>query len=67
VLKPGGRLVVATAAREEMNKHSFTRHGFRKFTERDLEDLLRAAGFSEVLVERDDPRVFSVGLKAQRG
>jgi SAM-dependent methyltransferase len=66
VLNPGGRLVLATATKEEMDKRSFTRHGFRKFTESELDDLLRAAGFSEILVERDDSRVFTVGVKPPR-
>lgn len=63
VLKPGGRALVATATREEMEKRAWTRHGFRKFSDGDLEDLLRQAGFTEVTVERDDPRVFTTGGK----
>lgn len=63
VLGPGGRLVLAAAPREEMEKRSFTRHGFRKFGEEELGELLRGAGFLDVGVERDGPRVFSVGVK----
>lgn len=63
VLRPGGRLVVATAAREEMDKRSFTEHGFRKFTEEELGRLLETAGFAAVTVERDGPRVLTSGVK----
>jgi arsenite methyltransferase len=63
VLKPGGRLVLATASPEEMDKRSFTRHGFRKFDDEELEALLQGAGFSDVVVERDGPRVFSMGRR----
>ncbi|MGH2953344.1 MAG: class I SAM-dependent methyltransferase [Solirubrobacterales bacterium] len=64
VLRPGGRLVVATATKEEMEKRgSWTRHGFRKFEDEELEGLLREAGFADVVVERDGVRVFSGGRK----
>lgn len=63
VLEPGGRIVIATAAREEMEKRSFTRHGFRKFSEQELHDLVRQAGFDEVSVDRDGPRVFTTGTR----
>jgi ubiquinone/menaquinone biosynthesis C-methylase UbiE len=63
VLKPGGRLLVATAAKEEMDKRSWTDHGFWKFEQGDLEGLLRGVGFVEVSVEPDGPRVFSTGRK----
>jgi ubiquinone/menaquinone biosynthesis C-methylase UbiE len=63
VLKPGGLLLVATAAKEEMDKRSFTDHGFRKFERRDLESLLREAGFADASVERDGPRMFSTGRR----
>jgi arsenite methyltransferase len=63
VLKPGGRLLVATATKEEMERRSWTEHGFRKFEEGELEALLREAGFADVRVERDGVRVFSTGRK----
>jgi ubiquinone/menaquinone biosynthesis C-methylase UbiE len=63
VLKPGGRVLVATATKEEMDKRSWADHGFQKFDETELADLLRAAGFTAVTVERDGPRVFSAGEK----
>jgi arsenite methyltransferase len=63
VLKPGGRLVVGTATKEEMEKRSFTRHGFRKFEDEELEELLGGAGFADVAVERDGVRVFSGGRR----
>lgn len=65
VLEPGGRLLVATAAKEEMDKRSFTQHGFRKFEDDELNGLLRGAGFTEVTVQRDGVRVFSSGRKAE--
>jgi arsenite methyltransferase len=40
VLETDGRLLLATATLEEMQKRSFTRHGFRKFRDAELEDLL---------------------------
>jgi hypothetical protein len=61
VLKPGGRLLVATATKEEMERRSFTRHGFRKFEDEELGALLRDAGFAAVAVERDGVRVFTTG------
>lgn len=63
VLRPGGRLVIATAAREEMDKRAFTEHGFRRFTEDELGRLLETAAFAAVTVERDGPRVFTSGVK----
>ena len=63
VSRPDGRLLLATATVEEMEKRSFTRHGFRKFRDADLEKLLSGAGFSDVVVERDGSRVFSTGVK----
>ena len=63
VLRAGGRLVLATAAREEMEKRSFTQHGFRKFSDGELEAIVREAGFSDAAVERDPPRVFTTGVK----
>lgn len=64
VLRPGGRLVVATVAKEEMDKRSFTAHGFTKFSQEQLCRLLERAGFADVTVERDGPRVFTTGVKA---
>jgi arsenite methyltransferase len=61
VLRPGGRLLLATATNEEMEKRAWTRHGFRIFEDSELEKLLRDAGFEEVAVERDGVRVFSSG------
>lgn len=63
VLRSGGQLVVATATKEEMEKRSWTAHGFRKFADEELEDLLRAARFADVTVVRDGVRVFSGGRK----
>jgi ubiquinone/menaquinone biosynthesis C-methylase UbiE len=63
VLRPEGRLLLATATKEEMDKRSWTRHGFRKFAEEELAELLGTAGFADVTVERDGSRVFSAGLR----
>lgn len=64
VLKPGGRLVLGTATVEAMERRSFARHGFRFFTEAELEALLKGAGLAELAVDRVDDSVFSSGRKA---
>lgn len=64
VLRSDGRLVVATVAKEEMDKRSFTAHGFRTFSQEELGRLLETAGFTEVTIEPDGPRVFTTGVKA---
>jgi arsenite methyltransferase len=61
VLKPGGTVLVATAAKEEMDKRSWARHGFRKFEDNELRGLLQGAGFADVVIARDGARVFSSG------
>jgi arsenite methyltransferase len=61
VLKPGGRLVLGTAAIETMKRRPFTREGFRLFTDEELATLLRDTGFAEVSVERIDDSVFTSG------
>jgi len=63
VLRSGGRVVFATQAKEEMEKHAWTEHGFRTFADATLEDLISAAGFGSVRVERRGTRVFSTGVK----
>ena len=63
VLRPGGRLVVAKATSEEMQKRSFTRYGFRFISDEELRGLLESAGFSRVSVERRGPSVFAVGVR----
>ena len=59
VLRPGGRLLVATAAKDVMARMPFTAYGFRLFEEAELESLLTDAGLSEVVVERDGSWVIS--------
>lgn len=44
-------------------KRSWTRHGFRKFEDEELKGLLREAGFTDVVIERDGVRVFSGGRR----
>ncbi|MGH2741736.1 MAG: class I SAM-dependent methyltransferase [Thermoleophilaceae bacterium] len=72
VLKPGGRVVLATEGREAMEKRAVARHGFRIFGEEELQVLLEEAEFSAVDVERDTstarrpaPHVFTIGRKSQ--
>jgi SAM-dependent methyltransferase len=61
VLRPGGGLLLATEAKEDMEQSSLTRHGFRLLDDHELEALLREAGFAEVAIERDGICVFSSG------
>jgi arsenite methyltransferase len=60
-LKPGGRLVVATEAPEEMEQRSYARHGFELFDRTALRALLEQAGFSDVIAERTCRHVFPTG------
>ena len=66
VLRADGRLVVATAPKELMDRRDFTRHGFRKFTEKELEDLFFNAGFGGVEARRRGPQVLTTGTRAGR-
>lgn len=63
VLRPGGMLLIATAAKEEMERRAWTEHGFRKFEDSELAGLVERAGFGEVSVERDGVRVFTRGVR----
>lgn len=48
VLKPGGLAVVALRSRENMERVSFTQHGFRLFSPPEVLLLMRQAGFTNV-------------------
>lgn len=63
VLRQRGRLVIATVAREEMERSSFTQHGFRLFGNSELEALVRGAGFAELEVDAGDSRLFTTGVR----
>jgi ubiquinone/menaquinone biosynthesis C-methylase UbiE len=60
-LKPGGRLVVATEAREDMEQRSYARHGFALFDRTVLCAMLEQAGFTQVIAERTCRYVFPTG------
>ena len=61
LLKPGGRLVLATEARRVPRR--ITKHGFTLYTEEEQIGLLQRAGFSNVRIERRGPLVFVLGTK----
>jgi arsenite methyltransferase len=61
VLKPRGRLVLATDTRGA--PRAIAKHGFRSYTEEDQADLLRSAGFGEVRFERRKASLFAVAAK----
>jgi hypothetical protein len=61
VLKPRGRLVLATDTRGP--PRAIAKHGFRSYTEEDQADLLRSAGFGEVRFERRKASLFAVAAK----
>jgi SAM-dependent methyltransferase len=61
VLRQGGRVLLATETKEDMQKSALTRHGFRLFHDHELDALLRQAGFAEVAIEREGICVFSSG------
>ncbi len=65
VLRAGGRLVLATAPKEVMDRREFTQHGFRKFTEDELGDLMSGAGFERVGVRRRGAQVITTGTRAE--
>jgi ubiquinone/menaquinone biosynthesis C-methylase UbiE len=48
VLKPGGLAVVALRSRENMERVSFTQHGFRLFSPPEVPQLMQQAGFTNV-------------------
>jgi arsenite methyltransferase len=62
MLRPGGRLVLATEARRVPKR--IAKHGFTVYTEEEQVSLLRDAGFSDVRCERRKPFVFALATKA---
>lgn len=48
VLKPGGLAVIALRSRENMDRVSFTQHGFRLFSPPEVPLLMQQAGFTNV-------------------
>jgi ubiquinone/menaquinone biosynthesis C-methylase UbiE len=64
VLRPGGRVMLATFAAERMRARSYTREAFRFFEDAELDRLLRQAGYERVGVERHGRFVISAGHKS---
>jgi len=48
VLKPGGLAVIALRSRENMERVSFTQHGFRLFSPPEVPPIIQQAGFTIV-------------------
>ncbi len=48
VLKPGGMLLLGIGEKRAMERMPWVQHGFRIFEPRELEDLLRSAGFRDI-------------------
>jgi ubiquinone/menaquinone biosynthesis C-methylase UbiE len=48
VLKPGGLAVIALRSRENMERVSFTQHGFRLFSPPEVPPIMQQAGFTSV-------------------
>jgi SAM-dependent methyltransferase len=48
VLKPGGVAVIALRSRENMERVSFTQHGFRLFSPPEVPQFMQQAGFTNV-------------------
>lgn len=61
VLRPGGRLLLATWQKERMQRLPTARHGFRLFSEEELARLLERAGFARIAVQVEKQSVFSSG------
>ena len=62
VLKPGGLAVIALRSRENMERASFTQHGFRLFSPPEVPPIMQQAGFTNVKLahERQGTRVDEV-------
>jgi ubiquinone/menaquinone biosynthesis C-methylase UbiE len=50
VLQPGGRLVMVTLQRTWINRIVWSLYGLRLYTDGQMEDMLRQAGFAEIRV-----------------
>jgi ubiquinone/menaquinone biosynthesis C-methylase UbiE len=64
VLEPGGQAVVALRSRENMERVSFTQHGFRLFSPSEVPPFMQQAGFTNVKLthERQGTRTDEVLL-----
>lgn len=51
VLRPGGRLVLCFEPADELRKWPGHKHGFRLFEAKEVESLVRAAGFETLAIE----------------
>ena len=62
VLKPGGLAVIALRSRENMERVSFTQHGFRLFSPPEVPPFMQQAGFTNVKLthERQGTRIDEV-------
>jgi ubiquinone/menaquinone biosynthesis C-methylase UbiE len=49
-LKPGGRLVICTMQRSWFNRIVWVLYGLRLYSDRQMEEMLRQAGFAEIQV-----------------
>lgn len=67
VLKPGGLAVIALRSRENMERVSFTQHGFRLFSPSEVPALMQQAGFTNVKLthERQGTRFDEVLVSAE--
>lgn len=63
VLKPGGRVVLAVEAREEIERRAYPGHGLRLFDGPELERLLADAGLADAASERDGRYVYAAASK----
>lgn len=63
VLRPEGRLVLACATKQELERSPLTKHGFACHDEHDVRRMLREAGFEGLEVARapDEPMFFAIG------
>lgn len=57
VLKPGGLAVIALRSRENMERVSFTQHGFRLFSPPEVLLFMQQAGFTNVKLTHERQRI----------
>ena len=51
VLKPNGKLLIGYRSKEFMDKIELSRHGFNKYTQEEVENLLQMTGFKNIETE----------------
>ena len=66
VLRPNGTLVLGTATKEFLSRRRASEHGYRLFTEAELQDALARAGFADVTMDRHETAVVSRGTRPAR-